>query len=74
MAVDVTVGVPANRDGGAAVIDMHQTTKALEKTKKNHHGRNCGLLGYDFLPAAFTSCGWWGEILVESSTESSKIR
>ena len=65
MAVDVTVGVPANQNGGAAVNDMHHTTKALEKTKKNHHGSSCGLLGYDFLPAAFTSFGGWGETIME---------
>ena len=29
MAVDATVSVPANRNGGAAVADMHHTTKAL---------------------------------------------
>jgi len=65
LAVDVTIGVPANHDGGAAVTNPHHTTKALEKGKESKHGSKCAALGYDFLPAAFTSFGGWGEAIMK---------
>ena len=64
MAVDVTVGVPAHQDGGAAVTDAHHTTKALEKSEERHHASTCKALNYDFVPAAFTSFGGWGVTLL----------
>ena len=65
LAIDVTIGVPANHDGGAAVTNPHHTTRALEKGKEGKHGSKCAALGYDFLPAAFTSFGGWGEAVMK---------
>ena len=31
----------------------------------NKHGSKCAALGYDFLPAAFTSFGGWGEAIMK---------
>ena len=69
LAIDVTIGVPGNHDGSAAVTNPHHTTKELAKGKQGKHEAKCKALGYDFLPAAFTSFGGWGEAIMKVLTK-----
>ena len=74
LAIDVTIGVPGNHDGSAAVTNPHHTTKELAKGKQDKHEAKCKALGYDFLPAAFTSFGGWGEAIMKVLTKEYHAR
>ena len=69
LAIDATIGVPASREGGAAVTNPHHTTDHLEKLKFDKHGAKCAALGYDFMTAAFTSFGGWGKTIMAVLTK-----
>ena len=46
-------------------IKLFSLRSAVEKGKESKHGSKCAALGYDFLPAAFTSFGGWGEAIMK---------
>ena len=53
---------------------LDSVTKELAKDKRDKHEAKCVALDYDFLPAAFTSFGGWGEAIMKVLTKEYHAR
>ena len=66
-AVDITVGCAACTSylcPGAAARTGH-ATEAMETAKANKHAAAAASIGADFVPAAFTTYGGWGKVMLD---------